>query len=201
MINNRPVGMLLAVSARNGIGKVLRFDALLQRAEKYMAERSRAGASQPKEQNTGRKVTDLAASANGGSISGWNTLPVDAEHRAINLVADDSAPHWHSRVEQWPAEVEVDLAGEKVIISRIELDAGGIASADELPGRIEIMVNASSSGRRWRSLLSREADFNDNGVAVFQVAPTWARQVKIAIGNSRSNGETISLRRIRVSNP
>jgi len=36
---------------------------------------------------------------------------------------------------------------------------------------------------------------------VFAFAPTWARQVKIAIGNSRGAADVTSLRRIRISNP
>jgi hypothetical protein len=201
MIGDRPVGMLLAVSARHGVGKILRFDTLLQRAEAHMATRRRMDQEAAGKSNSRQPVTDLAAAASGGSVSGWNSLPVDKAHRALNLVAGDSAPDWHTRVEQWPAEVEIDLAGGKVIISRIELDARGIDSVSELPKRIEILANTRSDGRRWRSLLSREAEFNADGIATFQVAPTWARQVKIVIGNSRDAGNTLRLRRIRISNP
>jgi len=197
MVGDRPVGMLLAVSARHGVGKVLRFDALLERAEAWMATRGRAATGTP--DTTGN---DLASSRNGGSISGWNSLPVDAEHRAGNLVAaaDDSG-FWRAAVDRWPAEIEVDLAGEKSVIARIELDGRDLPFPDELPGRVEILVNVSSSGRNWRSLLSREAEFGADGTAVFTLAPTWARQVKIAIGNSRGSPERVSLRRIHISNP
>ena len=201
IVNGRPVGMLLSVSARHGVGKVLRFDQLLARAESHMAKSVRNGSGGEDRPASAKAGLDLVAAANGGSVSGWNTLPVDADHRPANLIAGETAPPWRAKVEHWPAEIELDLAGEKVIISRIELDGRDIASADELPGRVEIFVNVSESERRWRSLLSREAEFNDSGIAVFPIAPTWARQLKISIGNSRGAGHTTSLRRVRVSNP
>jgi hypothetical protein len=201
MVGNRPVGMLLSVSSRHGVGKVLRFDTLLERTEAHMAKRMRAGAPGITKPGSDETVVDLAAAANGGSISGWSTLPEGVEHRPANLIADESASHWSTNVDQWPAEIELDLAGDKAIISRIELDGSEIPSADELPGRVEIFVNVSSDERRWRSLLGREAEFDANGNAVFAFAPTWARQVKIAIGSSRGASNAVSLRRIRVSNP
>lgn len=201
MVGDRPVGMLLSVNSRHGVGKVLRFDALLERAESHMAKRKRASASKTASPAAGKAGIDLAAMANGGNVTGWNTLPVDADHRALNLVGPETAPPWRATVEHWPAELELDLAGEKVIISRIELDGRDLPAADELPGRVEIFVNVSSGERRWRSLLSRDAEFDADGIAVFAFAPTWARQVKIAIGNSRGAADVTSLRRIRISNP
>ena len=201
MVNGRPVGMLLAVNARHGVGKVLRFDKLLTRAEHHMAKRLRAISGDNGKSTADQTGLDLAAAVNGGSVTGWNTLPVDADHRPANLIANNTAPAWRTHVDHWPAEIELDLAGDKVIISRIELDGHGITSTDELPGRVEIFVNSSSGERRWRSLLSREAEFNDSGIAVFPIAPTWARQVKISIGSSRGADHATSLRRIRVSNP
>ena len=126
MVGDRPVGMLLAVNARHGVGKVLRFDALLERAESYMAKRKRTAAPGKANPVPGKTAIDLAAAANGGSVSGWNTLPVDADHRPANLVGAETALHWRAKVENWPAEIELDLAGEKVIISRIELDGARI---------------------------------------------------------------------------
>ncbi|MEA2093219.1 MAG: hypothetical protein U9P11_01495 [Pseudomonadota bacterium] len=201
MVGDRPVGMLLSVSSKYGVGKVLRFDKLLVRAENHMAKRLRAGSSDADKPAMGLAGLDLAAAANGGSVSGWNTLPVDADHRPANLIANETAPPWRANVDHWPAEIELNLAGDKVIISRIELDGRDIPSAEELPGRVEIFVNVSSGERRWRSLLSREAEFDASGIAVFPIAPTWARQVKISIGNSRGANHVTSLRRIHVSNP
>jgi len=201
MIRDQPVGMLLSVNARHGVGKILRFDALLSRAEAHLAGDARPDTAVSSADTTGAAHGDLAAAANGGSITGWNTLPVDAEHRAANLVGSDTAPFWRTRVEAWPAEVEVDLAGEKVVINRIELDGNGIPDPGELPNRVEIFVNVGSGEKSWRSLLSREAEYDAKGVAVFTLAPTWARQVKIAVGDSRVSPGTTSLRRIRISGP
>lgn len=201
MVGKRPLGMLLAVNAKYGVGKVLRFDRLLQQAENHMASRTREALPDDKAgAGTGHEVTDLAAAANGGSVVGWNSLPVDSKHRPLNLLGPETAPPWRARVEQWPAEIDVDLAGEKVVISKIELDAGGVPKA-ERPARVEILINTSSDETRWRSLLGRKAKFDDNSIASFAFAPTWARQVRIAIGASQGGTDIVSLRRLRISNP
>jgi hypothetical protein len=201
MIRDKPVGMLLSVNARHGVGKILRFDALLSRAEEHLADAAQAQPTMQPATTTGAARADLAAAANGGRITGWNTLPVDAEHRAANLIGSTAAPYWRSRTETWPVEVAVDLAGEKVVINRIELDGSGVPDPGELPKRVEIFVNVSSEGENWRSLVAREAQYDASDVAVFTLAPTWARQVKIAIGDSRDSVDTTSLRRVRISGP
>ena len=199
MIGDQPVGMLLSVNSRHGVGKVLRLDTVLSRAEDYMGER---GADRPVASGESAAASsDLAAAASGGSVIGWNTLPVDAEHRPANLVMADPAAPWLARVEDWPAEIELVLAGDKVLITRNELDGRGLPDPDELPGRVELLVNVSSEEVRWRSLLSREADFGEDGIATFSFAPTWARQVRIVMGSNRGGTDRIGLRRIRVSNP
>ena len=201
ILAGRPVGMLLSVNARHGVGKVLRFDKLLAHAENHMADRVQAGSTGTDKPTTNNAGLDLAAASQGGSVTGWNSLPVDVDHRPANLIANESAPPWRANVDHWPVEIELDLAGDKVIISRIELDGRDIPTADELPGHVTIFVNVSSSERRWRSLLSREAEFDTKGIAVFPIAPTWARQVKISIGSNRGAPNTTSLRRIHISNP
>lgn len=200
MVAKRPVGMLLAVNARHGVGKVLRFDRLLKQAENYMASRSLTATPDKPGTSAGQDATDLAAAANGASVIGWNSLPVDSKHRPLNLLDPASALPWRARVEQWPAAIDVDLAGEKVIISKIELDASGVPEA-ERPARVEILINTSSDETRWRSLLGRKAKFDDNGIASFAFAPTWARQVRIAVAASRGGTDTVSLRRLHISNP
>ena len=198
MIGDQPVGMLLSVSSRHGVGKVLRLDTVLSRAEDHMAAQGLA--SQPAGE-TAPASSDLAAAANGGSVSGWNSLPVDAAYRPSNLIMEDSAQPWRTVATDWPVEIELDLAGGKVVISRIELDGRDIPDAAELPGRMEILVSISSDKPSWRSLLSREAEFGDDGIAAFTFAPTWARQVRIVFGSNRGETDVLSLRRVRISGP
>ncbi len=195
MIDEKPVGMLLSVEKR--VGKVLRLDRMLSRAEAHLA----SAAGQPAVAPSGSSENDLAAAANGGRVTGWSAMPVDESHRAGNLIADDTAAPWRARVERWPVEIELDLAGEKVVISRIELDGRGVENTDELPQHVEISVNVSSGKKRWRSMISRAVEFDANSVAAFVFAPTYARQVKISIGSNRDGGNVASLRRIRVGQP
>lgn len=196
MIGDKPVGMLLSV--KKGVGKVLRFDRMLASAEAHLTTRRGRNAAQAP---SGSAQGDLAAAVNGGRVTGWNAIPVDESHRAANLIADANAGPWRARAEHWPVEVELDLAGDKVVISRIELDGSGIENASELPQRVEIFVNVNSNQRRWRSLISREVEFDANNLAVFVFAPTYARQVKIAIGNNNAASNVMSLRRIHIGKP
>lgn len=200
MVGDRPVGMLLKVDNWRGvgIGIVLRFDTLLERAESYLAQQRHAPT--PAGDTGDKSGTDLAAAANGGHVSGWNTLAVDSDHRPDRLVAAGTEGYWRARVKHWPAEVDLDLAGGKVAISHIELDASDIP-VPERPGRVEIFINTSSEEPRWRSLLGRTVDYDAKGRGVFTFAPTWARQVRIRIGNAHAATDAVSLRRIHVSRP
>lgn len=196
LIDSQPVGMLLSVHARHGVGKVLRFDRLVERVERHLAQRrAKAGVVSGEPADA---ALDLAARVNGGRVSGWDSLAIDAEHRPRNLIGEDAASYWRASVSRWPTELEIDLAGEKAVISRVVLDGSGVASEKELPQRIEILASASRDARRWRSLLSREVSFDGQGLAVFQVAPTWARHLRLVFAGSRAAEDKLSLRRVRV---
>ncbi|MGR9046606.1 MAG: hypothetical protein ACU83N_15050 [Gammaproteobacteria bacterium] len=197
MVNNKPVGMLLAVNAHRGVGKLIRLDVLLERVEAHMASTSsKMAAVVPP-----RKATEnLASSIRGASVIGWSTPPIDSSHLTANLVADEAAPAWRSRADRWPVEVEIDLADDKVVIDSITLDGDGVTTA-ELPKRVEIFVNISSDAERWRSLASRDVAFDDKGIATFTFAPSWARQIKMAVWSVQGKGDIVGLKRIRVHGP
>lgn len=124
-------------------------------------------------------------------------MPVDAQHRASNLTATDDSPEWIARVDQWPVVIEMDVAGDRVAISGIELDGSGIADAGELPATVELMVSATATGRRWRSVAGGAVSYSD-GVARISIAPSWARQVRLVISGAANGGNTVALRRLRV---
>lgn len=189
-----PVGMLLSVNARHGVGKILRFDAALTRVDAFLAAAEAAapaGRHGPPAPGTGAAAP---------RVIGWTALPVDARHRAENLVATGDAPPWIARPERWPAEIELELRdGDKLAIAGVELDGTRVPDPEALPRQLELLVSVSESGRRWRSVWSGELLFHD-GRAGVALAPQWARQLLLRF-HGGSAGATLALRRVRVRSP
>ena len=193
MSGDTPIGMLLSVDARFGIGTVIRLDAMFDKIDRSVREDgpvSTAAAPslpQPSSRATGRID---------GAVTGWSALPIDALHRAANLAATGDEPEWQAAVETWPVAIELDLPGDRIAIAGFELDAMGVMNPGTLPGTIEIMVSSTADGRRWRSVWNGDPNF-ENGIARISVAPSWARQVRLVISNAANGGDRIALRRFR----
>lgn len=188
MSGDTPIGMLLSVNARFGVGKVIRFDRMFEKIDSFVA-------GTPGRAST-RSVSSQTAAAT-GSITSWSAMPVDAQHRASNLTASNGAPEWIAEVEQWPVVIEMDVPGDRVAIAGVELDGTGIVDTGTLPATVELMVSATETGRRWRSVAGGAVSYTD-GIARITIAPSWARQVRLVISASADGGNTLTLRRLRV---
>jgi hypothetical protein len=186
MAGDTPIGMLLSVDGRFGVGKVLRLDALLDKVDSLVAIGPRAGDADQ----------DSARPDPAGAVTGWSALPIDAAHRAANLLATDDAPAWMAAVDGWPIAVELDLPGERMIIAGVELDGKGIDDTGLLPATVEVMVSGTEAGRRWRSVWGGAITFDD-GIATFRFAPSWARHLKLVISATAGGDRTVALRRVR----
>jgi len=188
MSGDTPIGMLLSVDARFGVGKVIRLDAMFDKIDRFV---SNAGTTAAAGSETG------SGSQTSGSVTGWSALPVDADHRAVNLVAGDDAPAWIANVGQWPVAVELDLPGDRIAIAGVELDGTGIDDPAHLPATVELMVSSTETGRRWRSVAGGAVTFED-GIATIPIAPSWARHVRLVISATAGGGNVVALRRVRV---
>ncbi|WP_200251269.1 discoidin domain-containing protein [Thiococcus pfennigii] len=192
LAGDTPIGMLLSVDSRFGVGKVIRLDRLLEKVER------RLGDSAPLAPAAAvRGATAPVAADAGAAITGWSALPVDATHRAANLVASDDAPPWIADVDAWPVEIELELLGGRTTITGIELDGRGIEDPGVLPAVVEIMISATGEGRRWRSVAGGPIAFED-GVARVSIAPSWARHVRLTISAPADGGRRVGLGRLRV---
>lgn len=197
MSGDTPIGMLLSVNARFGVGKVIRFDKMFDKIDAFVAGGSGAApVSAPASRDAATATTDIPAEAS-GAITSWSAMPIDAAHRASNLVAKDDAPEWTARIDEWPVVIEMDVPGDRVAIVGVELDGSGIADAGTLPATVELMVSATESGRRWRSVSGGAVTYTD-GVAHIRIAPSWARQVRLVISSTAGGGDTVALRRLRI---
>ena len=196
MSGDTPIGMLLSVNARFGVGKVIRFDKMFDKIDTFVAGGGGAGPGAPETRSAEAAMSASPVEAS-GAITSWSAMPVDAQHRASNLVATDDSPEWIAEINTWPVVIEMDVPGDRVAIAGIELDGAGIADAGMLPAIVELMVSATETGRRWRSVSGGAVSCTD-GVARIQVAPNWARHVRLVISATASGGNTVALRRLRI---
>jgi hypothetical protein len=187
MAGDTPIGMLLSVDSPSGVGKVIRLDALLDKVDRFLAAGPPAGDADQ----------SAAVPAAVGAVTGWSALPIDAEHRAANLLATDDTPAWMATVDTWPVAVELDLPGHLAAIAGVELDASGIDEPCLLPATVEVMLSGTESGRHWRSVAGGAISF-DNGIATLRFAPSRTRHLKLVISASAGGGRTVALRRVRV---
>lgn len=199
VVGDRPIAMLLSVDARFGVGKAIRIDAMLKRFDGFVrGGESMAGGHVPSGDAAAAAPMPVADGAKGLplTLTDWSALPTDAEHRPSNLVArsPDAAP-WRARVTEWPVMLEFSLGDQRVAIDEVRLEAGGLAST-VLPGQVEIQVSSTVGQDRWRSVTSGPADFS-SGVAIFPLAPTWARKVRLVIGAGDDTVQ-VALRRVRI---
>ncbi|MBT8090348.1 MAG: discoidin domain-containing protein [Gammaproteobacteria bacterium] len=195
MSGNTPIGMLLSVNARFGVGKVIRLDKMFEKVDRFVS--GGAAIAAPTKAATPTTPTVKSQPQRSGSITSWSALPIDAGHRAVNLVADDDSPPWIANVDAWPVDIEMDLPGDRIAIAGIELDGRGVADAGTLPATIELMVSGSESGRRWRSVSGGAIVFED-GIATIAIAPSWARHIRLVISSAADGGKTVALARLRV---
>lgn len=197
MSGDTPIGMLLSVNARFGVGKVIRFDKMFDKIDAFFAGTSETRAAGAPASRSTTTVTNESPAEASGAITSWSAMPIDAQHRASNLVASDDAPEWIAEIDTWPVVIEMDVPGGRVAIAGVELDGVGIADTGTLPATVELMVSATESGRRWRSVSGGAVNYTD-GVAKIQIAPSWARQIRLVISATDSGGSTVALRRLRV---
>lgn len=195
MSGDTPIGMLLSVNARFGVGKVIRLDKMFEKVDRFVSGGSAIAASTRAEAPTMPTVKSQPDKS--GAITSWSALPIDAGHRAVNLVANDDSPPWIANVDTWPVDIEMDLQGDRIAIAGIELDGRGVTDVGTLPATVELMVSGSESGRRWRSVSGGALTFED-GVATIAIAPSWARHIRLVISSAANGGKTVALARLRV---
>ncbi len=184
MSGRTPIGMLLSVDARHGVGKVIRLDAMLRKFDKHIIAQANAPLTSA--------ATAAAASVR---VTDWDALPSGSDFRPSNLVATGNEPPWIAQVQQWPTILEFSLGDERVALTGVELD-GAVEDVGSLPGSIEILISATTEGSRWRSVAGGSIDFTADR-ARFSLAPSWARRVRLVFGSSE-NGHSIALRRVRI---
>lgn len=197
MAGATPIGMLLSVDARFGIGKVIRFDALFDKVDGFVAVDRAPSDASPAPGTAGGGDAPPPAAAAAGEIIAWSAMPLDAAHRASNLLAaEPTVPPWMAVIDTLPVTLELNLGG-RVALEGIDLYSQGVDDAAMLPASVELLVSGVAEGRRWRSVYGGPIRFHE-GVAEIRFAPGWVRQVKLVVSGVGGGGRTVALGRLRV---
>ena len=178
----QPVGMLLQVDARFGIGKVIRIDTVLLKVERYLRREVR--------------VYSTTQSASALTPVKWSALPIDSSHGVENLTERDSGNVWQSRPAAWPVELIFELTSGRTAISGVYLSAEGVAEALR-PRTVDVQLSSVASGERWRSIYNGPLDLaGDEATLTF--APSWARKIRVVIYDTIGSAGEVGLAAISV---
>lgn len=198
LLGDQPVGMLLSVSARSGVGTVLRTDALLGKVDAHV--RTAAATANPTGtigNSTAASKAVAAPTENGWHVTGWNVDPISSDHLASQLTAGDGDGHWAARVGQWPAVVELGGLDAVRIVYGVEFLAAEAGDAATLPARVQVMTSVNAERPSWRAVATGTLDYVD-GVARLAFPPTRARMLRVEIHGTQSAAGQVALGRLRV---
>lgn len=208
LLGDQPVGMLLSVHARSGVGTVMRTDALLSKVDGFVrggmavaaetsavpaAARTAAGAVE----TTGSAFGGPAAAPGGWQVVGWNVDPMGSEHVAARLTAGGADGFWAAHVPGWPAALELGGLDAVRIVRGVEFVAGEVSDAATLPARVQVMTSVNAERPAWRAVSSGALEFVD-GVARLEFLPTRARMLRVEIYTTQGKPAEVALGRLRV---
>ena len=201
-VNEQPVGMLLSVHARSGVGTVLRTDVLLAKVEQALRSTSiDAAASKPTvpamTSSSGGTATS-STSSNPWQIVSWNVDASDSSSLAGNLTAAVGITEngWRAAVARWPVVLDLGGVDSVRIVQGLRFIAGSSAAA-ELPAKIQILTTASADNTAWRSVSSDTLQFVQ-GVAEIKFLPVRARQLRVEIYGAQQSTNRVALTRMLV---
>lgn len=185
--DNTPLGILLSVSTRSGVGTVMRMDRILERAESALS----TDAENNRHSSAARRDTDTQASI---TLAAWTAEAESAAARATNLLAQDqSTGPWISANTSKPIALDFNLA-EKPTIRAVTLDVSGVASKLR-PEAAEVFVTGDTAFHHARSVWGGTLDFSEADKANLRFAPTHAAAFRLVL---YPKGAQVSVRRVHV---
>ena len=190
LLGDQPVGMLLSVHARSGVGTVMRTDALLAKVDGFL----RGGGAA-----AGVSVSSAAVArpAGGWQVVSWNVDPTGSEHIAARLTSGGLEGFWAASVSQWPAAVELGGPDAVRIVRGVEFIAGEAGDSAALPARVQVMTSVNAERPAWRAVSSGALEFVD-GVARLEFLPARARMLRVEIYTTQGAPAEVALGRLRI---
>jgi hypothetical protein len=209
VINDQTVGMLLSVTAKSGVGTVMRTDALLAKVEGHVrgtaALRSKGGSEASPSDNhwprlTGPKGTSpetMVDQVGAWRVTSWSADPVGSAHLASRLTEAGVDGFWEVRVDRWPVAIELAGPPEVQIVRGLAFIAGSPVDPTLRPSRVQVLASVSSDRVSWRVAGSATLDY-DAGSARVEFPPVRARKLRIEIYPPATSTDRVALSRLRV---
>jgi hypothetical protein len=191
-----PVGMLLSVHARTGVGTVMRIDKILARAERFIEAQAESAASPADSTNSPQDHSLVRA-----RLLSWSMEPADGQHRAQNLLedADSPLPAWITVPTSQP--ITLDIALESAIaLTGVALDLSGVPPA-QLPSGLQVLARSTHASARMANIWSGHLPpLSDESQVTLTFAPKTvaaARLVLFPPAAQHGKPQPLSIRRIR----
>lgn len=197
LLGDQPVGMLLSVSARSGVGTVMRTDALMARVDAFVRGSVAGPAPVVTSSPEPAGAVAIAPSSGAWQVTGWSVDPTGSEHIAARLTSGGTEGFWAARVPQWPAAVELGGPDAVRIVRGVEFIAGEAGDSPALPARVQVMTSVNAERPAWRAVTSGTLDYVD-GVARLEFLPVRARMLRVEIYGTRGAPAEVALGRLRV---
>ncbi|MES1924494.1 hypothetical protein [Salinisphaera sp. T31B1] len=189
--DNTPIGMLLSVSTRSGVGTVMRIDRLLERGEQALSD-DRSAAQLDKSATASPRGPESSPM----TLAAWTAPAASSVNRAANLLsADPATPPWITSKLDGPVLLDFEVA-PGTAITGIVLDAKGVDPSLR-PVAAEIVLGNDAQFRYARSVWGGDLVYSESSRrSAIALAPTRARIIRIKLYPSGS--KRLSLRRIRL---
>ncbi len=190
MFGDEPVGMLLSVSTRTGVGTVVRVDTLVRKLESHLGLDAQSSLS-------------TAHSGSGASteqsweITSWNTHAAPISSSPTELTLDGDREPWRAADARWPVTFEMTRTSGVGWFSGISIHASPTSLAEQRPQTLQLLVSVSSAQPKWRSIHYAGLDYVDN-IATVRLPATRVRQLRIELHGNPSETGAATLHKLMI---
>lgn len=178
-----PVGMLLNVSTRSGVGTVMRIDRLLERVERSGTSKPIGANPQASLATTPSSGTPTAQTAQFKIVS-WSAPSAGPEHgtEKLNSLAEGDG-YWLTEANHQRVTLELELP-VTTLTRLISFDVSGLPP-EQQPVSAEVLVSSGEAGR-YRSAWGGALKFDEGGRHRVEFGESSVKGVKLVLYPQKS---------------